>query len=145
MRGTRRYVILRAISSGRAMACQTLSAEEIKAAPVEARRWLERQIKRPFNQGDMPDRLTKALASNKSASNDSRTEGSGEMNNKTAATGNAAVRRLIAERAYELWENQGKPHGCDLIHWREAEQEIMDCLGPRQMDSVPEPFGRLRD
>jgi len=67
------------------------------------------------------------------------------MNNKTAATGNAAVRRLIAERAYELWENQGKPHGCDLIHWREAEQEIMDCLGPRQMDSVPEPFGRLRD
>ena len=67
------------------------------------------------------------------------------MNDKTAATGNAAVRRLIAERAYELWENQGKPHGCDLIHWREAEQEIMDCLGPRQMNSGFEPFGRLRD
>jgi hypothetical protein len=93
----------------------------------------------------MPYRLTRALASNKSASNDSRTEGSGELNNKAAATENAGVRRLIAERAYELWENQGKPHGCGLIHWREAEQEIMDCLGPTQVDSVPEPFVRLRD
>ena len=54
------------------------------------------------------------------------------------------MRRLIAERAYELW-NQGKPHGCDLINWREAEQEIMDCLGPTQMDSARDALGLLRD
>jgi hypothetical protein len=62
------------------------------------------------------------------------------MNKKERATKNAAVRRLIAERAYELWENQGKPHGCDLIHWREAEQEIMECLGRSQIDSTRGPF-----
>jgi hypothetical protein len=66
------------------------------------------------------------------------------MNRKERATKNAAVRRLIAERAYELWENQGKPHGCDLIHWREAEQEIMDCLGPTQMVSAPSPIALPR-
>ena len=50
------------------------------------------------------------------------------MNQKYDAVGHAAIKRLIAERAYELWENQGRPHGCDLIHWREAEQEIMNCM-----------------
>ncbi len=43
-------------------------------------------------------------------------------------TREAALRRLIAQRAYEIWENQGQPHGCDLIHWHEAEQEIMECV-----------------
>lgn len=36
----------------------------------------------------------------------------------------AAIRQLIAERAYHLWETQGCPVGCDLIHWHQAEQEI---------------------
>jgi hypothetical protein len=39
-----------------------------------------------------------------------------------------AIRELIAVRAYELWENQGRPEGCDLIHWHEAEQEILSSL-----------------
>ncbi len=39
-----------------------------------------------------------------------------------------ALRKLIAERAYEIWESQGRPHGCDLIHWHEAEQEMMACI-----------------
>jgi len=38
------------------------------------------------------------------------------------------IRRLIALRAYELWEDHGRPHGCDLIDWRQAEQEIRGCL-----------------
>ena len=50
------------------------------------------------------------------------------MNQKDDAATHAAIQKLIAERAYELWENQGRPHGCDLIHWREAEQEIMNCV-----------------
>ena len=40
----------------------------------------------------------------------------------------AAIRQLIAVRAYEMWENQGRPHGCDLIHWRQAEQDVTGCL-----------------
>ena len=48
----------------------------------------------------------------------------------------AAIKQLIAERAYELWENQGRPHGCDLIHWHEAEQEIMESLEPGQTELV---------
>ena len=40
----------------------------------------------------------------------------------------AALKQLIAERAYEIWENQGRPHGYDLIHWHEAEQEIMNSV-----------------
>jgi len=29
----------------------------------------------------------------------------------------------IAERAYQIWEQQGRPHGRDLDHWLQAEQE----------------------
>jgi hypothetical protein len=39
-----------------------------------------------------------------------------------------AVRHLVAERAYELWENEGRPHGYDVIHWHQAEREILECL-----------------
>ena len=38
----------------------------------------------------------------------------------------------ISRRAYEIWEREGHPDGCDLRHWLQAEQE----LGPgRQEDS----------
>jgi hypothetical protein len=30
----------------------------------------------------------------------------------------------ISRRAYELWENEGRPAGCDLRHWLQAEQEL---------------------
>jgi hypothetical protein len=40
----------------------------------------------------------------------------------------AAIRQLTAVRAYEMWENQGRPQGCHLIHWRQAEQDVMACL-----------------
>jgi hypothetical protein len=30
----------------------------------------------------------------------------------------------ISRRAYELWENEGRPEGCDLRHWLQAEQEL---------------------
>lgn len=34
----------------------------------------------------------------------------------------------ISRRAYELWENEGRPEGNDMRHWLQAEQE----LGARQ-------------
>jgi hypothetical protein len=57
------------------------------------------------------------------------------MSEINPAMRSAAIQKLITERAYELWENQGRPHGCDPIHRDEAEQEIMDCLERTQMDS----------
>jgi hypothetical protein len=42
-----------------------------------------------------------------------------------------AIRKLIAVRAYELWENQGRPHGYDAVNWHQAEQEIMSCIEDR--------------
>jgi hypothetical protein len=38
------------------------------------------------------------------------------------------IRHLIAVRAYEIWESQGRPHGHHTAHWRQAEQDIMACL-----------------
>jgi Protein of unknown function (DUF2934) len=38
------------------------------------------------------------------------------------------VRELIAIRAYEMWENEGRPHGRHALHWRQAEQEILACI-----------------
>jgi hypothetical protein len=30
----------------------------------------------------------------------------------------------ISRRAYEIWEREGRPEGCDLRHWLQAEQEL---------------------
>lgn len=30
----------------------------------------------------------------------------------------------ISRRAYELWEQEGRPEGSDLRHWLQAEQEL---------------------
>lgn len=40
----------------------------------------------------------------------------------------AAIRQLIAVRAYEIWENQGRPHGRDVLHWHQAQQDIMTSI-----------------
>jgi len=30
----------------------------------------------------------------------------------------------ISRRAYEIWNQEGRPNGCDLRHWLQAEQEL---------------------
>jgi len=30
---------------------------------------------------------------------------------------------VVSRRAYQLWEQEGRPEGCDLRHWLQAEQE----------------------
>lgn len=61
------------------------------------------------------------------------------MNNTEKQVREAAIRQLTAIRAYEMWENQGRPHGRDQMHWRQAEQEVMQCLGamPGTADAAP--------
>ncbi len=34
------------------------------------------------------------------------------------------LERRIQQRAYELWENEGRPHGREQDHWQQAEREI---------------------
>jgi hypothetical protein len=34
--------------------------------------------------------------------------------------------QLIRERAYVLWENDGRPEGCADEYWRRAETEIVN-------------------
>ena len=47
-----------------------------------------------------------------------------------------AIHKLIAQRAYELWENEGRPDGFHLVHWRQAEQELTSCLEPGFLERV---------
>jgi Protein of unknown function (DUF2934) len=37
----------------------------------------------------------------------------------------------IQRRAYELWENEGRPAGRDQAHWLQAESEIAKARGQR--------------
>lgn len=55
-------------------------------------------------------------------------EGSGQASKPTDAGRHPAIQKLVAKRAYELWENEGRPSGRDLIHWQNAERDIMQCL-----------------
>ena len=36
-----------------------------------------------------------------------------------------ALRKKIAERAYVLWESEGRPNGRDLDNWHQAESEVL--------------------
>lgn len=46
----------------------------------------------------------------------------------------------ISRRAYELWESEGRPEGCDQRHWLQAEQELAGSTGrvpARNSDVTP--------
>lgn len=36
----------------------------------------------------------------------------------------ASLQRKIEQRAYEIWESEGGPHGRDVDHWLRAKAEI---------------------
>ena len=135
------------------MTCLKLSADEIKAAPPEVRQWLEAVMTHLFSPqrtsappivSVMPSRTgcdeahvgRSQIAPDLCTGPVSTTSGGIEMSQIDITPKEAAIKQLIAERAYELWENQGRPHGCDLIHWHEAEQEIMESLEPGQTELV---------
>jgi hypothetical protein len=39
-----------------------------------------------------------------------------------------AREQVIRERAYAIWEEEGRPDRRDLDHWRRAEQEISSAV-----------------
>lgn len=52
------------------------------------------------------------------------------MSSDVETASEAQIRQMIAEWAYRMWENEGKPHGGDVIHWLQAEQDIKSCVEP---------------
>ena len=46
--------------------------------------------------------------------------------------------RRIRERAYEIWQREGRPHGRDAEHWQRAEAEIE---AESQPQAEPETIG----
>ena len=45
----------------------------------------------------------------------------------------------IAQRAYSLWEQEGRPHGRDLDHWLSAQAEIDGGSRTDETDAPPPP------
>ncbi len=127
-----------------------ISAAEIRAAPSVVRIWLQQRGFWLLRESPSPDRLPTDPATSPTRKRvapepqgGTTTDRAGEVapapvpdkhpwstEITEADARNAALHKLIAERAYEIWENQGRPHGCDLMHWRQAEQEIIACVQP---------------
>jgi hypothetical protein len=42
----------------------------------------------------------------------------------TSSTSSAVSADAISRRAYEIWEQEGRPENGDLRHWLQAEQEL---------------------
>lgn len=53
------------------------------------------------------------------------------------------TQRRIAERAFQLWEEQGRPEGHDYRNWLQAEAEILGGGGtvPPEQESQGTPAG----
>ncbi len=124
-----------------------ISTDEISVAPPVARLWLERKFtwvlrQRHVSEGALPEPhfspMEEGQGTTQVGGDASRSEGdavpavsSTEDTIPSEAQGSVTtldLHRLIAERAYEIWECEGRPHGHDLIHWKTAEQEIMDSV-----------------
>lgn len=50
----------------------------------------------------------------------------------------------VSRRAYELWENEGRPEGSDLRHWLQAEQELGISPSAPDVSSESERTGRAQ-
>ena len=49
---------------------------------------------------------------------------------------NVIREQAIRERAYTIWEEQGRPDGRDREHWFRAESEINSTTGPHDKPSA---------
>lgn len=44
----------------------------------------------------------------------------------------------IARRAYEIWEEEGRPHGHDRAHWDRAERELAPAAAATEVPAAEE-------
>lgn len=62
-------------------------------------------------------------------------------------SGQQDLRQRIAQRAYALWEQQGRVHGQDRAHWLQAEAELgaaAKSITPRRRTSTTARSQRVR-
>jgi hypothetical protein len=58
------------------------------------------------------------------------------MEDRIMSSSNAAEK--IRQRAYEIWEAEGRPHGRQMEHWLHAEAECQQASAPPQ-EQKPAP------
>ena len=58
-----------------------------------------------------------------------------------SSEGRLAGEEAIRERAYAIWEEEGRPHGKDLDHWHRAEAQI-NAAAARQQNPAVAPSNR---
>ncbi len=118
----------------------TLSIADIEGAPPHIRHWLEIEVAstlglRPGSaapRGGRQEHADRDSGQTQAAPDGSTTAGEVKMNPQPMT--DPTIRNLIAVRAYELWENQGRPQGYDVINWHQAEHEIMSSLESRSAE-----------
>jgi hypothetical protein len=54
----------------------------------------------------------------------SRNTAPAASDDRSAAVASEPDEGRIRERAYDIWIEEGRPHGRDLAHWRRARQEL---------------------
>jgi hypothetical protein len=47
-----------------------------------------------------------------------------ESTSTTTLSASGASAEAVSRRAYEIWEQEGRPEGSDFRHWLQAEQEL---------------------
>ena len=117
----------------------TLSVAEIKGAPVNIRRWLEAEVARTLGLRSASCPSDSSARQKPAPQNDMASTGDAKMVLVTEPATDEAIHKLIAVRAYELWENQGRPQGYDVINWHQAEQEILSCIEKRTASNADKP------
>lgn len=53
--------------------------------------------------------------------------------------GHLAGEEAIRERAYAIWEAEGRPHGKDLDHWHRAAAEVNAAAAPQDRPALSPP------
>ncbi len=54
----------------------------------------------------------------------------------TKPNGDASLQQRIRERAYFLWEQEGRPDGLAENHWQEAERDLREIEGRKRGEDV---------
>ncbi len=62
----------------------------------------------------------------KSPATDAAMEKAGSANGQSARTSGDDRERRVRDRAYEIWEQEGRPSGRESEHWAQAERETRD-------------------
>lgn len=67
------------------------------------------------------------------------------MNENSTYPGSGSSAEAISRRAYQLWEQEGRPEGNDLHHWLRAERELNSVPTASESPARHEAGERLRE